>query len=59
MYMYFENVNIVFLYIMQHSDNSGTLNIKLLHIHVKYLNMHTWGVPAPVAQSVECLLRET
>ena len=35
------------------------LNIKSLHIHVKYLNMHTRGVRAPVAQLVECPLRET
>ena len=35
------------------------LNIKSLHIHVKYLSMHTRGVPAPVAQSVECPFRET
>ena len=35
------------------------LNIKSLHIHVKYLNMHTRGVPVPVAQSVECPLRKT
>ena len=35
------------------------LNIKSLHMHVQYLHLHTNGVPAPVAQSVECPLRET
>ena len=59
MYMYFEKVNIVFLYIMQHLDTFEHLNIKSLHMHVQYLHLHTRGVPAPVAQSVECPLRET
>ena len=35
------------------------LNIKSLHMHVQFLHVHTKGVPAPVAQSVECPLRET
>ena len=35
------------------------LNIKCLHVHVQCLHVHTRGVPTPVAQSVECVLRET
>ena len=59
MYMYLENVNIVFLYICSIWTLLEHPNIKSLHMHVKYLNMHTKGVPAPVAQSVECPLWET
>ena len=58
MYMYFEKVNIVFLYIMQHLDTSGTSKHTCMHMHVQYLRVHTRGVPAPVAQSVECPLRK-
>ena len=35
------------------------LIIKSLHVHVGYLHVLTRGIPAPVAQSVECPLRET
>ena len=28
-------------------------------MHVQYLHVHTMGVPAPVALSVKCPLRET
>ena len=28
-------------------------------MHLQYLHVHTTGVPAPVAQSVECPLHET
>ena len=36
MYIYFEKVNIVFLYIMQHLDTSDiALTFKSLQIHVK------------------------
>ena len=35
------------------------LNVKSLHMHVQYRHLHTSGVPAPVAQSVECPLRES
>ena len=35
------------------------LRIKSLHMHVQYLQVQTRDVPAPVAQSVECPLRET
>ena len=58
MYMYFEKVNIVFLYIMQHLDPSGTSKHTCMHMHVQYLHVQTRGVPALVAQSVECLLRK-
>ena len=34
------------------------LNIKSLHMHVQYRYLHTNRVLAPVAQSVECPLRE-
>ena len=59
MCMYFEKVNIVFLYIMQHWTFLENLHIKSLHMHVQYLQVQTRDVPAPVAQSVECPLRET
>ena len=60
MYMYFEKVNIVFLYyvlfqkmFMQHLDHSGTSKHTCMHIHVQYLHVHISVVPDPVAQSVE------
>ena len=59
MYTYFEKVSFVFLYIMQRWTLLELLNIKSLHMHVQYLHVHTRSVPAPVAQSVECPLRET
>ena len=58
--MYFEKVNYVFNYIMQHWTLLELLNIKSLKIlHVQYLHVHTRGVPAVVAQLVECPLWET
>ena len=39
MYMYFEKVNIVFLYIMQHWTLLEHLNIKSLQMHVQYLHV--------------------
>ena len=56
--MYFEKVNIVFLYSMQHLDTSGTSKHTCMHMHVQYLHVHTGGVPVLVAQSVECSLRK-
>ena len=53
MYMYFEKVNIVFLYIMQHLDTSGTSKHTCMHMHVQSLHVHTRCVPALVAQLVE------
>ena len=58
MYMHFEKVNIVFLYIMQHLDTSGTSKHTCMHMHVQYLHVHTRSAPALVAQSVECPLRK-
>ena len=58
MYMYFEMVNIVFLYIMQHLDTSRTSKHTFMHMYVQYLHVHTRGVSALVAQSVECPLRK-
>ena len=59
MYMYFEKINIVFLYIMQHLDTSGTYKHTYMHMHVQYLHVHTRCVPALVAQSIECPLRKS
>ena len=43
MYMYFEKVNIVFLYIMQHLDTSGTSKHKeLAHACAVSLCAHKW-----------------
>ena len=40
MYMYFEKVSVVFLYIMQHLDTIlEQLNIKCLQMHVQYLQV--------------------
>ena len=58
MYMHFEKVNIVFLYNMQHLDTSGTSKQICMHMLVQYLHVHTRGVPALVAQSVECPLQK-
>ena len=50
--------DIAFLYIMQHLVTSGTSKHTCMHMHVQYLHVHTRGVPARVAQSVECPLRK-
>ena len=55
MYMYFEKVNIAFLKLYNIWTFLEHLHIKSLHIHVQYLQLHT---RSPVAQSVECPLRE-
>ena len=39
MYIYFEMVNIVFLYIMQHLTFLEHLNIKSLQMHEQYLHV--------------------
>ena len=57
--MYFKTVNIVFLYIVQIWTFLENLHIKSLQMHVQYLQVQTRDVPAQVAQSVECPLRET
>ena len=43
---------------MQHLDTSGTSKHTCMHMHVQYLHVHTRGVSAPIAQSVECPLRK-
>ena len=49
MYAYFEKVNIVLLYIMQHLDTSGTSkHLELAHAYTVSLCVHK-GVPDPVA----------
>ena len=59
MYMYFEKVSIVFLYIMQHLDTSETSEHQELACASTISSCAHKGFTAPVAQSVECSLRET
>ena len=59
MHMYFEKVNIVFLYMMLHLDTSGTYkHSELAHAYTVSSCVHK-GCTCPVAQAVECPLRET